>query len=206
MDSIENKIAFLGSELIAEIIDGSTLQDIPKGTEILREDQYIKVIPLVISGLVRVFTRFNDRELLLYYIQSNESCIMSFSASLNNEPSKVYATTEEDSQILLLPVDKLPLWLKIYPELNKLFYQQYNIRYTELLDTIQHVLFDKMDKRLYDYLKEKTRMTNTDILKISHSQIANELGTVREVISRVMKKLESEGKVKQLSTRIQIFE
>ena len=205
MEHIKNKISFLGTELVSEIMEVAFVKEIPKGTIILREEQYIKVLPIVISGLVKVFSKFKERELLLYYILPNESCVMSLSASLNNEPSKVYAMAEEGSEILFLPVDKISNWLKNYPRLNNLFYQQYNLRYVDLLDTIHHVLLDKMDKRLYDYLKEKALVTNKHELKITHNQIANELGTVREVISRVMKKLESEGKVKQESSSIKIL-
>jgi CRP/FNR family transcriptional regulator len=206
MNDIAVKLSFLGPEFISEIEQSAILKEIPKGTEILRQEQYVKVLPIVLTGLVKVFSRFKERELLLYYIQPSESCIMTFSAAINQETSKVFAVTEEDTKLLLLPVEKLSGWLKTYPVLNTLFFQQFNLRYLELLDTIHHVLIDKMDKRLYDYLKEKARLTKKDRFKITHGQIANELGTVREVVSRVMKKLESEGKVEQIGTTIKITE
>ncbi len=205
MVAIERVLSFLGKELISEILEVSEIMDIPKGTKILREGQYVKVIPLVLEGLVKVFSSFEDRELLLYYIQPKESCIMSFAASLKNEPSKVFAITEEDSKILLLPIDKVSNWITQQPNINILFYQQYNLRYVELLDTINHVLFNKMDKRLYDFLQKKASLTQQNPIKISHRQIAEELGTAREVISRVMKKLEKENKVKQLNHSIEVF-
>jgi CRP/FNR family transcriptional regulator len=130
---------------------------------------------------------------------------MTFYAALKNTPSKVYATTEEDSKILLIPVQHLPLWLREYPAFNELFYNQFNLRYSELLNSIGHLLVDKMDKRLYDHLKNKSLLLNSASIKMSHSQIANELGTAREVVSRVLKKLESDGKVEQSSEGIQII-
>lgn len=205
MEEVSKALSFLGPELVSEILDHSQIMDIPKDTVILREGQYVKVIPIVIDGLIKVFSSFDEKELLLYYIQPNESCIMSFASSLKNDPSTVYAITEEDSKVLLLPVEKVSTWIKQFPSINTLFYQQYNIRYAELMDTINHVLFNKMDKRLHDYLKEKTRLTKQNPIKISHRQIANELGTAREVISRVMKKLENEGVVKQHSSSIEIL-
>lgn len=205
MEHIRKQISFLGGDLVSIIMDASFVKELPKGAEILREDQYIKVLPIVIKGLIKVFSRFNERELLLYYIQPSESCVMSFAACLNNEPSKIFAIAEEDSEILLLPADKIPSWLNDFPRLNNLFYQQYNLRYIDLLDTIHHVLLDKMDKRLFGYLKEKALITNRKELKITHGQIANELGTVREVVSRVMKKLETEEKIKQDSSGIKIL-
>ena len=199
------KIPNISQSLQHEIESSSSVVEVSAETEILREGQYIKVIPLVLEGLVKVFTKYEDNELLLYYIQPNESCVMSFTASLKNEPSKVFAITEENSKILLLPVEKVAQWIGEFPDLNSLFFQQYNIRYSDLLETINQLLFDKLDKRLLDYLKEKVRLTRKNPLKISHRQIANELGTAREVISRVMKKLEQEAKVKQLGTTIEIL-
>ncbi|MCP9764721.1 Crp/Fnr family transcriptional regulator [Lacihabitans soyangensis] len=199
------KIPNLSLALKTQIETNSALVEIAAETEILREGQYIKVIPLVIEGLVKVFTKHEDKELLLYYIQPSESCVMSFTASLKNEPSKVFAITEENSKILLLPVDKVSHWIEEFPDLNNLFFQQYNLRYSDLLETINQLLFDKLDKRLMDYLKEKVKVTKKNPLKISHRQIANELGTAREVISRVMKKLEQESKVKQFSNSVEIL-
>lgn len=204
-NDIPQALSHLKPDLIDEILSFSEIQEIPQEIEILREGQYVKVIPIVIEGLIRVYSQHKDRELLLYYIKPNESCIMSFAASLKNEPSKVFAITEENTKALLLPVDKVASWTKHFPDINTLFFQQYNLRYTELLDTIHHVLFDKMDKRLYDYLVEKVELTNKNPLKMSHRQIANELGTVREVISRVMKKLESEGTIRQHSNSIELL-
>ncbi|MFP2995891.1 Crp/Fnr family transcriptional regulator [Spongiivirga sp. MCCC 1A20706] len=205
MKNIKDKIAFLGQPLVDEILEEGSIQEVPKSTEILRKDQYIKVIPFVIDGLVKVMSRFEERELLLYYIQPKESCVMSFSSGLYNKPSKVYAITEEDSTLLLLPVQKVNEWIKKYPKLNDLFYQQYNTRYTDLLVSIEHILINKMDKRLYDYLKEKARVTSNNEIKLTHSQIANELGTVREVISRVLKKLEIEELIKISPNTIEVL-
>ncbi|MDP1815767.1 MAG: Crp/Fnr family transcriptional regulator [Leadbetterella sp.] len=199
------KLPNLSIALQEQITNNAALVEIPADTEILREGQYVKVIPLVLEGLVKVFTKYEDKELLLYYIQPNESCVMSFTASLKNEPSKVYAITDENCKLLLLPVDKVAQWIGEFPDLNNLFFQQYNLRYSDLLETINQLLFDKMDKRLLDYLKEKVALTKKNPLKISHRQIASELGTAREVISRVMKKLEQEAKVKQLSTTIELL-
>jgi len=205
-EDIKKQLTYLSNDLISEILENAVIKDIPKNTEILRQGQYVKVIPLLLKGLIKVFSRHNNKELLLYYIEPNESCVMSFAASLKNEPSKIFALTEEDTTAILLPVDKVSKWVKQYPDINSLFFQQYNKRYSDLLDTINHVLFEKMDKRLYNYLKEKVKLTNKNPLKISHRQIAEELGTAREVVSRVMKKLENEGKLKQHIKSVEILE
>jgi CRP/FNR family transcriptional regulator, anaerobic regulatory protein len=204
-EKISQSLSYLNPDLVSEILSLASINDIEKNTEILREGQYVKVIPIVIEGLIKVFTSHQDKELLLYYIRPNESCIMSFAAGLRNEPSKVFAATEEDTTALLLPVDEVFKWTKQFPDINTLFFQQYNLRYSDLLDTIHHVLFDKLDKRLYNYLREKVRLTNQNPIKISHRQIASELGTVREVISRTMKKLEAEQLLKQHSNNIELL-
>ena len=200
----QSKLSFLGPGAAAEIFPHAQLVTLPPNSELLREGQYVKVLPIVISGLVKVISRFDDRDLLLYYIQPNESCVMSFASGLNQEPSKVFAYTEEDSELLLLPTDKLPEWMKQFPTLNELFFQQYNLRYSEMLDTIHHLLFNKLDQRLLSYLREKSELRGENPLKITHKQIAHEIGTVREVVSRVMKRLESEGKVEQEGNTIRI--
>lgn len=205
MDLARQALGFLEASLIDDILGKSEIVEIPSGTEILGEGQYVKVIPIVLDGLVKVYTSAQERELLLYYIEPEESCVMSFAACLRNEKSKVFAITEKDSKVLLLSVDYLQDWIKKYPNFNHLFYQQYNKRYSDLLDTIEHVLFNKMDIRLHDYLLERVRLTDKNPLRISHRQIANELGTAREVISRTIKKLEAEDKVIQHAHEIEVL-
>lgn len=204
-DVISRSLTPLHQDLIAEIVSDCKVQHLPGNTVILRAGQYVKVVPVVLKGLVKVFTQHEDRELLLYYIQPRESCIMSFSAGIENEKSRVFAVTEEDSLILMLPAGKVNGWTNRFPDINMLFFQQYNQRYSELLDTIHHVLFNRMDQRLYSYLKQKHTLTGMNPMKVSHRQIANELGTAREVISRVVKKLENEGKIIQHKNSIEIL-
>ena len=203
--SLKNILPNLNPQLLEKIATNANLVDIPKNTEVMREGQYVKAVPIVTNGLVKVFTRNEDKELLLYYIKPSESCIMSFDACLNNSPSKVYASTEEDSTILLLPVDKVFSWMKEYPEMNSLFYQQYNTRYNELIHMINQLLFEKMDKRLLKYLQTEVSIRNINPIKISHQKIANHLGTAREVVSRILKKLEVEGEISQNSDGIKVL-
>lgn len=205
MDFDFHQLTIKNAALIAEMKKLCSTLDIPKGSEILRENQYVKVLPIVIKGLIKVYSRFDEKELLLYYIEPAQSCIMSFYAALRNTPSKVYAIAEEDTTLLLIPTSSLPVWVRTYPDINELFFNQYNLRYTELLDTIGHILLDKMDKRLYDHILKKSKVTGFDFVKRSHQQLANELGTSREVITRMLKKLESEGRIEQSEKGIKII-
>ncbi len=195
----------LHPDLRKELEAHAILKEVPQGTEILREGQYVKVIPIVLEGLIKVFSRHEEKELLLYYIKPQESCIMSFAAGMKNEPSKIFAMAEEDTSALLLPTDKVAQWVREYPEVNQLFFQQYNLRYSDLLTTIHQLLFERLDKRLLDYLANKSQLTGRNPIKISHRQIAGELGTAREVISRIMKKLENDGKIRQEANTIEIL-
>lgn len=191
-----NNLRFLGTELISQLQEHASVHHFPKHTKLVAEGQYISVIPIVLSGLIKVYTSTEEKELLLYYIQPAESCIMSFSSCMNEDKSRVNAITEEECTLLLIPARKLQEWTQVYPSLNRLFYQQYDLRYSELISTINHLLFDKLDKRLYDYLKEKSILTGKNPIRISHKETANDLGTAREVVTRLLKKLEKQGKVK----------
>lgn len=202
---IKKHLHFLGPELIDEVMRFGIIKDIPADTEILQEGQYIKVIPIVIEGLIKVYSRYEDKELLLYYIEPFESCIMSFSASLSNEPSRIFAVTEENTRALLLPSSKVADWTKQFYGINTLFYKQYNMRYAELLETINFLLYHKLDKRIMEYLVEKSRLKGEKVVNIRHKQVASELGTAREVITRILKKLEKEGKIRQLPQGIEIL-
>lgn len=207
MNSDSNRFSTLSfsAGLQEQIKKYAQVKEVPQNAELMREGQFVKIIPVVLKGLVKVFTRHEDRELLLYYIKPGETCIISFNAVLSNSSSKAYAVSEEASEILIIPSEKILNWLKEFPELSELFFQQYSNRYNDLIEMVNKVLFEKIDKRLFEYLKTKIEMSDMDSLKISHQQIANDLGTVREVISRSLKKLEYEKKIVQNQDGIKVL-
>ena len=195
-DEYLDRLPFKDADLLQEIRTSGQLVEIEAGTEILRIGQYVKVIPIVIRGLVKVYSQYNEKELLLYYIKPNQSCIMSFAAGINDEKSNVYALTEEKSEIILLPAPLVKSWIKKYPGVNDLFYSQYNQRYNELILFMNHLMFDTLDKKVWKYLQNKVSLEGQDIINVTHQQIAHDLGTSREVVSRVLKKLEDKGQLK----------
>ena len=205
LHDIENRLKYLGNDLVKEILEFGIVKIFPANTELVREGQYVKVIPIVLKGLIKVFTRFEDKELLLYYIQPEQSCIMSFSSAIHHDKSKIFAITEHESTVLLLPSDKVNLLIKQYPGINTLFYNQYDLRYAEMIETINHLIYHKLDKRVLDYVKNKVMVTGENPIKISHKEIANNLGTSREVVTRIVKKLENEKFIKQHHSSIEIF-
>ena len=196
-EQLQQKLPFLGEQVLRTFALYGDWAEVGPGVQLFREGQYVKVVPIVLDGLVKVYTQTDQKELLLYFIKPRESCIMSLSAVMHNDPSKIFALSEEKSTLLLIPAEKISQWLKEFPTLNTLFYQQYDQRYAELIETIQQLLFNRLDHRIYEYLVELSRLKGTRILDIRHRQIAQDLGTAREVITRTLKKLEKEGRLRQ---------
>lgn len=185
-------------ELALELKAFCSIRSFKKGAVLIRKDSFLSVVPIILSGLVKVYTTQTDtdRELLLYYVKENESCIMTLTTAINHLPSKIEAIAESDTEILFVPSERIEYLMTKYPTFNKLFYSQYNIRYLDLLDTINSLVFDGLDTRLLHYLKEKFKLSKGEPLSIKHKDMAADLGTAREVITRLLKKLEIEGKIK----------
>lgn len=201
---IRQQLHYFGAPLLDELVQYAEPIQVPAGVEVMRQGQFVRHIPIVQSGLLKVFTRHDDKELLLYYIQPVESCVMSFAAVLKEESSRIFAFTEKPTTLLLLPRERVLDWINEYPSFNRLFYQQYDIRYTELIDTINELVFERLDVRLVNYLRERARLEGTHRLTLSHRIIANDLGSAREVISRTLKRLEQEGVITQQDGVIEV--
>lgn len=188
---------FFNSALKQEVISYGDIKSFPAGTIILNENKYIQAIPIVIEGSLRVMRMDeNGREILLYYIQPGESCIMSFLGGIHHETSKVSAIVEDDAKILFIPVDKAGEWVKQFPEWTDFIFKLYHKRFEELLSVVNAVAFQKLDQRLLHLLQQKAKLSNSNEIKITHQQLADELGTSREVVSRIIKQMENESLVK----------
>ena len=207
MENLLDIPGFSSSPELAEKLEQYSIRkSYPAGSVILNENAYIKAIPLVTKGSVRVIRADeNGREILLYYIKSGESCIMSFLGGLHDETSKVKAEAEEDTEILFLPIDKVSLFIKEYPQWLDYIFRLYHKRFEELLDMVNAIAFKKVDERLADLLRKKSELTGSQILHVTHEQLANELGTVRVVVSRLLKQLEEEGVVQLGRNRITLI-
>lgn len=182
-------------EFLDALRTDSQFKKVNAGVQLLRSGHPVYHLPFIISGTVKVSVSYNEKELLLYYLKPSESCIMTFASIISNQQSRIDAVTEEDTELLLLPSEKLEKLLIDFPLLNKFFFGQYANRYHELLDNIKHLLFDKMDKRLIDYLTARFQANHQKPVKLTHREMAADLATAREVISRTLKKLESENKI-----------
>ena len=138
----------------------------------------------------------DGREILLYYILAGESCIMSFLGGIHHETSKVKAVVEEETEILLLPIDEVSELIKHNPEWLDYIFRLYHKRFEELLEVVNAVAFKKMDERLLNLIKKKCAVNQTNTLQVTHEQLSLELGTARVVVSRLLKQMEDEGLVK----------
>lgn len=193
-------------ELMNRLKENSINKTYTAGDTILSENAYIRSIPIVISGTLKIIrTEEDSREILLYYLQPGESCVMSFSGGLHNDTSKVKAVVEEDAEILFLPIEKVSLFIKEYPQWLDYILRMYHKRFEELLDIVNAISFKRMDERLLNLLHKKQELTNSNILNITHEQLSNELGTSRVVISRLLKQLEELHKVKLGRNKIELL-
>ena len=182
------------------------LRSFPEGTVILNENAYIQAIPIVMSGTIRVMRTDEDgREILLYYIKEGESCIMSFLGGLHHDTSKVKAIAEEAVEILFVAIEKVNLLIRDYPEWLDYIFRLYHKRFEELLEVVNAGAFKKMDERLLDFIKKKCELTQSSILYVTHEQLANELGTARVVVSRLLKQMEDEKLVKLGRNKISLM-
>jgi CRP/FNR family transcriptional regulator len=184
----------------------ATLITFTENTIILKEYSYVKQIPIVLEGLVKVYKEEeNGNEVLLYYISPGESCILSIIAAEKNEKSKIKAIVEEQVKLLMVPSSKVKELRFTYPEWNRFVYELFDEKFYEVIDRVKTLTFSNKIDRLYEYLLKETDLKNTKILFHSHQEIANELGSSREVISRLLKKLERENKIILSQRRITIL-
>jgi CRP/FNR family transcriptional regulator, anaerobic regulatory protein len=196
------------AELKADLIAISSINKFEAGTVILRQGEYVKVIPLLISGLAKVFKvePVNGNEVLLYYIKPGESCVMSVTTLTRNETSQVRAVIENDAEVLLIPADKALTIAKKHPKWNEFIYDLFDHKFEELLTVIEILTFSHKDKRLLEYLKKEARLNENTIIKSTHQHIADDLGSSREVISRLLKKLEHTGVIVLNQGTIEVIE
>lgn len=173
------------------------IKSFPADTIIISEDSYIKSIPIVLKGSIRVMRTDDDgKEILLYYIRPGESCIMSFLGGIHHETSKVKAIAEEDVEILMIPLEKASEWIKEYPEWTDFIFKLYHKRFEELLGVVNAVAFQKLDTRLLQLLEQKASLHNNKEIAITHQQLADEMGTSREAVSRILKQMENSNLIK----------
>lgn len=183
-------------DLIREIFQFGDVKRFQDGDLIMDYGKYIRAMPIITKGSVRV-SRMDEqgKEILLYYLGSNDSCSMAYSCCIEAKKSEVKAVAEGDVELIAIPHIKLDEWLCKYPSWRNYILRSFNERFNELLRSIDAIAFENLDDRLISYLKKKSEIQGKTALLLSHQQIAEELGTNRVVISRLLKRLENDKKI-----------
>ena len=196
MENTETLERIFEPALIKEMYQFGVIKHFKEGDIIMDYGKYIRMMPIVLKGTIKVYRMDdNGNEILLYYLSSNESCSIAYSCCVEAKKSEVKAVAEDDVELLAIPHIKLDEWLCKYPSWKNYIMHSFNERFLELFRSIESIAFRKLDERLISYLKEKQRISGSSLIKTSHNQIAEELATSRVVVSRLLKQLENEKKV-----------
>ena len=183
-------------ELLNEINQVGTFKEVLEGDRLIEIGQYVRSMPLLVSGAIKILREDGDGdELLLYFLEKGDTCAMTLTCCLGQTKSEIRAIAETDSKLIMIPIEKMEEWSAKYKSWRNFVFESYHNRLNELLETIDSIAFLKMDERLLKYLNEKARISNDNIINSTHQEIAYELHTSRVVISRLLKKLENLGKV-----------
>ena len=194
--NVDKLQALFEPALLQEIQQFGTWQSFKEGDIIMDYGKYIRMMPIITKGTIKVLRLDeNGNEILLYYLSSSESCSMAYSCCIEAKKSEVKAIAEDEVELIAIPHIKLDEWLCAYPSWKNYIMRSFNDRFIELLKSIESIAFHKLDERLIAYLKEKQRHTGSSVIKASHYQIADELATSRVVISRLLKQLENSKKI-----------
>lgn len=198
--------AVFEEQLIDEIVAVSVLKTFKEGEVLIDYGQYIKSMPLLLNGAIKILREdFDQGELLLYFLEKGDTCAMTMACCIGETKSEIKAVAENDGQIIMIPVSKMELWLGKYKSWSAFVLNIYNYRLKEMLSAIDNLAFMKLDQRLFKYLKDKAKINNSNYINATHQEIANELNTSRVVISRLLKALENENKIKLHRASIEII-
>jgi len=182
--------------LIEEIERIGQYVQLKEGDTMLDIGQTIRVMPLMLQGTLKVMrTDDEGRELLLYYVSAHESCAMTFTCCMQQLPSEIKVVADDDVTFIAVPITVMDEWMSRFPTWKSFAMKTIRMRFNELLRTIDQIAFQKLDERLVHYLKEKSKVSGSSLINLSHEQIANELATSRVVVSRLLKKLEDDHKL-----------
>lgn len=195
------------SELVSEVSESGALKSFTEGDVLLKTGQYIRSTIIVVDGLVKVFREDEEGdEYFMYYIEPGEACALSMMAANEQNTSELTIKAAGNVELISVPLDKMDEWMLKYKTWYHYVLRSYRARFQELLNTIDHIAFRNMDERLVFYLKKHQKTRKSNIIPYTHAEIASELNSSREVISRLMKKLADKGHVKLNRQSIEIID
>lgn len=197
MNDLKKKFASIfENDLINEIIAVGEIHSLKEGDVIMDYGKSIHFMPIILSGTIRVMRKDEeDREIILYYLSDSESCAMAYACCMEAKRSEIKAIAEDNVELISIPHNKLDEWLFKYPSWKSYVFSSFTHRFNELLKSLESVAFHKLDERLVNYLKNKAKVSGKTSILLSHNQIAEEMGTSRVVISRLLKQLENDKKL-----------
>jgi CRP/FNR family transcriptional regulator len=203
--SFYNKLSFFKEQKLKdELLENGQLLQFAKGDVIVRIGQYVRFLPIVLKGSIRVFQQKADREVSLYYVRAGETCTMSLAAAYFNNKSVSHGVVMEDTEVLVFPAELIMAWQLKYPSWNQYVLQIFRKRYDELINSFEGLVFEHINVRVLEYLRRKSELEGSRIINTSHQNLADELGTTRVVISRILKQFEKEKKIKLLRGQVEL--
>jgi CRP/FNR family transcriptional regulator len=193
--------------LIEEIDEVGIYKSFKKNDVIIEIGDFLKSMPLLISGAIKVLREDNEGdELILYFLERGDTCAMTLTCCIGNAKSEIRAIAESDTELFMIPVQKMEEWTAKYTSWRHFVFQSYQDRLSEMLDTVDTIAFMKMDERVMKYLRDKAKINRNEKLKVTHQQVAYDLHTSRVVISRILKKLELDKKIKLHRNAIEVID
>lgn len=193
-------------QLIEEIAKVSLLRDFKEGDVLIDFGDYIKKMPLLINGAIKILREdFDEGELLLYFIERGDTCAMTMACCMGNIKSEIRAVAETNGQVVMIPVEKMEEWLGKYKSWRNYVFNSYNNRLKEMLSAIDSLAFLNMEDRLLNYLIEKSKINSSREIHNTHQEIAYDLNTSRVVISRLLKALEKTGRIRLHRASIELI-
>lgn len=206
-DILEQFSYLFDEEILNNISKAAELRTFKKNDIIIDIGQELKYVPLLIRGNIKVLREDNEgSELLLYVLESGDTCAMSLTCCMAKSVSKIRAIAEEDTTVILIPIDEMRSWFDTNDSWRNFILQSYQIRFDEMLETIDTLAFMKMDERLFKYLTDKVKLTGSIDLEITHQEIAEDMHTSRVVVSRLLKQLEKQQRITLGRNKIHVID
>ncbi|NJW51526.1 Crp/Fnr family transcriptional regulator [Salinimicrobium oceani] len=183
-------------DLLQEIVKFGALKEVKAGDTIIDIGEYVKSMPLLLEGAIKILREDKEGdELLLYFLERGDTCAMTLSCCLGQTRSEIRAIAEKDTRLVMIPIEKMEEWTSRFKSWRNFVFESYHNRLSEMLDTIDTIAFLHLDERLMRYLQDKAKINKSEQIQITHQEIAYDLHTSRVVVSRLLKKLEIEGKI-----------
>ncbi len=206
MQSLQQYFPSFSKDLINEMEANATIQSFKEGEILMRTGQYIKNTVLVLKGKIKIYREGEDGgEFFMYYLQPGQACAISMICATKNEKSQIMAKVDEDAELVMVPLALMDKWMMQHRSWYEFVIDTYRNRFEEVLVVVDNIAFRAMDERLHFYLKKQQASCNCVDIKLSHQEIANDLNTSREVISRLLKKMEQRGLINLSRSHITIL-